>query len=271
MPALAARVHGSKIRGSMSALRKFLDANRAACAALDRVWPYPLASTFWESYVQDAASLAQNAVPPRIVDVGAGKETPYAALLPSNGTQLIGVDVLADDMEENPALSERLVADLVQDGFPEAAKGAGLITSRMVLEHIPDQRKFARELYDALAPGAQTIHLFAARYSLFATLNRMLPEAASRRILFALRPESVEVGGFETYYDRTNAPAAESVFREAGLEIVRTEVSYQVSQYFHFFFPAFLLARIWETALHVTGRRNLGAFVKLVARRPVAA
>lgn len=254
----------------MSAFRKFLDANRSLCAALDRVWPYPLANVFWESYVQDASRMALEAKPPKVVDVGAGKETPYASLLPPGGTTLVGVDVLPEDMEQNSALSERLVADLVADGFPERAKNAGLITSRMVLEHIPDQGKFAREVHDALAPGGQTIHLFAARYSLFATLNRLLPEAASRRLLFALRPESVEVGGFETYYDRTHALAAEQVFRDAGMVDVRTDVSYQVSQYFHFFFPLFVVARMWETALHASGKKNLGAFVKLVGRRPSA-
>lgn len=252
----------------MKLLSLFLQANRALCAALDRVWPYPLADSFWAGYASRAAALAQAAQPPKVVDVGAGRETPYARLLPEGSAPLVGVDVLPEDLEANTALSERIVSNVVVDGIPDAAKDAGLITSRMVLEHIPDQQRFAQEIHDALAPGGQTIHLFAARYSIFATLNRLLPEEASRRVLFALRPESVEVGGFQTHYDRTHALAAEKVFRDAGMTDVSTVVSYQVSQYFHFFFPLFVIARIWETILHGLARKNLGAFVMLTARRP---
>jgi SAM-dependent methyltransferase len=235
---------------------------------LERIWRYPLAGIFWSSYATKAAELAKNAEPPRIVDIGAGRTTPYAAAISSDSSKLIGVDVLREDLEANEALAQRIVRDVLIDGIPQEAHDAGLITSRMVLEHIPDLDRFAREVHDALAPGGQTIHLFAARYSLFAVLNRLMPESISRRILFALRPESVEVGGFPTFYHKTHATAAESVFRRAGLVNVETEVSYEVSQYFHFFFPLFVLARTWETMLHRLGLKDLGSFVLLVAKRP---
>jgi 2-polyprenyl-6-hydroxyphenyl methylase/3-demethylubiquinone-9 3-methyltransferase len=235
---------------------------------LDCVWSYPLAGSFWESYATRAAELAGKAEPPKIVDIGAGRTTPYAIFLSSSSSELIGVDVLREDLEANRALTQRVVCDVVSDGIPKEAQGAGLITSRMVLEHVRDLDRFAQEVHSALAPGGWTIHMFAGRYSLFAILNRLLPESASRRILFALRPESVEVGGFLTFYDHTHAKAAESVFRRAGMVSVETEVSYEVSQYFRFFFPLFVLTRLWETALHRLMLKNLGSFVLLVARRP---
>jgi SAM-dependent methyltransferase len=246
----------------------FLILNQTLCRALDRVWAYPLAGNFWESYATRAAELASHADPPRIVDIGAGRTTPYAAAISSGSNELIGVDVLREDLEANGALTQRIVCDVVSDGIPQEAQDAGLITSRMLLEHVSDLERFAREVYDALAPGGRTIHLFAARYSFFAILNRLLPESSSRRILFALRPESTEVGGFTTFYDHTHAKAAESVFRRAGMASVEVDVSYEVSQYFRFFFPLFVLARLWETALHRLGLKNLGSFVLLVAKRP---
>jgi SAM-dependent methyltransferase len=247
---------------------RFMALNYALCRKLDRVWPYPLAASFWESYVTTAAELGVNAAPPTIVDVGAGRTTPYAAAVAASSIELIGIDVLREDLDANPALTQRIVRDVVSDGIPQQAHNAGLITSRMVLEHVPDLNRFAREVHDALAPGGWTIHLFAARYSLFATLNRLMPESTSRSILFALRPESIEVGGFPTFYDHTHAQAAESVFQRAGLTNLETKVSYQVSQYFHFFFPLFVLARLGETMLHRLRLKNLGSFVLLVARRP---
>lgn len=247
---------------------RFLAINRALCRMLDRVWPYPLAGSFWESYTTRAAELAGKAEPPRIVDIGAGRATPYAISLSGSSGELIGIDVLREDLEANRALTQRIVCDVVSDGIPSEAHNAGLITSRMVLEHIRDLDQFAQEVHSALAPGGWTIHMFAGRYSLFAILNRLLPESASRRILFTLRPESVEVGGFSTFYDKTHAKAAEFVFHRAGLINVETDVSYQTSQYFHFLVPIFVLARLWETVLHHLGLKNFGSYVLLVARRP---
>jgi SAM-dependent methyltransferase len=252
-------------------MSRFLDLNRRICRRLDRILPYPPGDSFWDLYAQRAAELAEGAQPQRIVDIGAGRTTPYAELLSDRSRELIGVDVLGEDLCENRALTQRVVCDLTRGGVPAEAHGAGLITSRMVLEHLPDLDRFAAQVRDALAPGGSTIHLFAGRYSAFAILNSLLPEAVSRRILFALRPESVEVGGFRTYYDKTNAGAAEAVFRRAGLADLEVRVSYQVSQYFNFFVPLFVLARLWESAVDRLGLKNLGSYVLLYARRPEGA
>jgi SAM-dependent methyltransferase len=249
-------------------LRRLLEFNYDLSAKLDRVWAYPLAHTFWHSYSLRAASMAQLARPPRVVDVGAGRETPYAAEFERGSVEVIGVDVLADDLEVNPSLNQWIARDVIRDGLPPEAMNAGLITSRMVIEHMPDLDRFASEVYSALAPGGKTIHLFAARYSLFAIVNRLLPESLSKWILFKLRPESAEVGGFTTYYDRTHAEAAGKVFRAAGLVRVETEVSYEVAPYFRFCFPLFVGARIWETTLHRLGLKNTGGYVLLTAERP---
>jgi SAM-dependent methyltransferase len=251
-------------------MSRFLDLNRRICERLDRILPYPPANTFWDSYTKRAAELAEQADPQRIVDIGAGRTTPYAALLSSRPRELIGIDVLDEDLRANHALNRRLTCDIARMGIPPGARGAGLITSRMVLEHLPDLDRFAGHVHDALAPGGRTIHLFAGRYSAFAILNALLPESVSRRILFAFRPESIEVGGFTTFYDRTNAGAAEAVFRRAGLADIEVRVSYQVSQYFNFFAPLFVLARLWEISLERLGPRDLASYVLLVARRPEA-
>ena len=252
----------------MSLFQRFLDANHALCRLLDRVWPYPLGATFWVRYEDLCADCAAKAEPARVVDVGAGRMTPYATRLSLASVEVIGVDILSEDLEANQELTVRIKRDIATQGMPEEAGNAGLITSRMVLEHIPDQDRFAAELFRSLASDGRIVHLFAARYSLFATLNRLLPEGTSQKVLFRLRPESADIGGFETFYDRTHALAAEEVFRRAGFVDVETAISYQVSQYFHFFFPLFVVARLWETMLHALGLKNLGSFVLLSARRP---
>lgn len=182
--------------------------------------------------------------------------------------ELVGVDLIEEDLAANEQLDVRLTHNLLDGTLPERARGAGLITSRMVLEHIEDQDQFVGALYDALAPGGKTLHVFAGRNSAFAIANRLLPDRVSRAILFRLRPESVEVGGFTTYYDRTTPSAIERVFRSAGFEDVSVEVTYEVSQYVPFFVPLFLLARLWEAMLDRLGVRPLAAFLLVTARRP---
>jgi hypothetical protein len=185
-----------------------------------------------------------------------------------NRPEIIGVDVLPGDLAVNAALDHRLVADVAAEGLPSQAHGAGLITSRMVVEHVRDIDRFAASVYESLAPGGRTVHLFAARFSIFAVLNRLLPDSVSRRLLFHLRPESQDVGGFPTHYDRTHASGAVGAFQRAGFEGIETQVSYEVSPYFSAFLPLFLIARGWESAIRRAQLENLGSYILLTAQRP---
>jgi hypothetical protein len=247
----------------------FLSMNRRLSARVGRVWPYDRTSSIGATYVRHAAAAAAEAVPARVVDVGAGRDTPYVRHLPSpDRPEILGVDVLAHDLAVNDSLDGRIVADVAAYGLPPQAHGAGLVTSRMVMEHVRDIDLFAASVYEALAPGGQTVHLFAARFSVFAVLNRLLPDAASRRLLFHLRPESREVGGFPTHYDRTHSSGAVAAFERAGFVDVVTEVSYEVSPYFSALTPLFIGARVWESAIRRARLENLGSYVLLSARRP---
>jgi hypothetical protein len=179
---------------------------------------------------------------------------------------LVGVDLLDDALTINSALDVRVVRDVVADGLPTEAAGAYLVTSRWVLEHVEDLARFAHNVCAALEPGGWTLHLFSSRFSLFALLNRF-PDRVTRPILFRLRGESVDVGGFSTFYDRTDPVAAAQVFKQAGFTDITITVSYEVSQYFRFFFPLYVCARCWETAVRALGAERLSAYVLLQARR----
>ncbi|WP_170320684.1 class I SAM-dependent methyltransferase [Patulibacter medicamentivorans] len=250
-------------------IERWLEANRRLSARIASRWPYERGGSIGDRYVERAARLAADASPRRIVDVGAGRDTPYVrAVADRSDVTIVGIDVLPDDLEDNDALDVRIEADVVKDGLPARAGNAGLLTSRMVVEHLEDLDRFAAEVYDALAPGARTLHLFAARYSVFAILNRILPEAVARRVLFYLRPAAQDVCGFVTHYDHTHDSGARAAFRRAGFERVTTDVSYNVSPYFAFFVPLFVVARLWESLLRRLRLRNLGAYVLLYAEKP---
>jgi SAM-dependent methyltransferase len=245
-------------------MRRLLELNRAGAAKLNARWPYERES-FERHYVRRVAE----ATPPgtRVTDVGAGRRTRFAQALPA-GCEIVGVDVLAEDLEANPALTTRVTRDVAAHGLPAEASGSAAVCSQYVLEHIPDLDAFAAAAFDALAPGGSVVQLFSCRRSLFATLNRLLPDSLSRRLLFSLRPESVDVGGFATYYDRTHPSAARAVFERAGFLDVRTETSWETSQYFEWLLPAFVALRLYESAARRLALEDLASYAILTARKP---
>jgi SAM-dependent methyltransferase len=248
-------------------LRAAVGLNEMISRWLDRRWPYPLAQSFWRDYERTVAACAAEAPEPTIVDIGAGAETPYVRWLQDRPYTVTGIDALEGALASNPDISVAIQRDVCKEGLPRSLK-AGIITSRMVLEHIPELERLTQEMFAALLPDGRVVHLFAGRYSLFAVLNRLLPPAVARRLLFVLRPSSREVGGFEAYYDQTHVRGVTRLFREAGFVQVDVRVSYQVSQYCRFLFPLYLMARLYETAIHALGVSDLGAFVLLTAHRP---
>ncbi len=250
----------------MTILRRFLDANKAACLRLNTVWGYPRRD-FWRRYAEIVSDEVMRRPNQTVVDVGAGKVTPYAAGLEHQpGRRLIGVDVLEADMAENRALDERIGLDLMGSDWPFDSN-VDVLTSRMVLEHLADTQLFADKVATALSPGGRTVHLFAGRYSLFAIANRLLPERVAQRVLFTLRPSSADCGGFKTYYDKTHPSAIQQVFEHSGLRTRDVLVSYEISQYFWFCFPLFMLVRIVETLITALDARVLASFVIVIADR----
>jgi SAM-dependent methyltransferase len=202
-----------------------------------------------------------------ITDAGAGRSTPFAGRL-HRGCRVLGVDLLSEDLAANRALTDRVTRDIVTDGLPPEAQGSQVVCSRFVLEHMPKLDAFTGEAFRVTRPGGYTVHLFAGRWSAFAIVNRLLPDILSRRILFALRPESRDVGGFPTYYDHTDPRAARERFQRAGFVDVQTELSWEVSQYFDWFVPLYCLARAWECLARRLRLEAVASYVVLTARRP---
>lgn len=245
-------------------LSRLIALNRAASRKLDVRWPYTDES-FGATYTRRVLEAVRPGA--RITDVGAGRVTRFAPQLPA-GCELIGVDVRPEDLKENAALAVRVTRDVIADGFPVESARSDVVCSQFVLEHMPDLRAFGAGTFSALKPGGVTVHLFAGRRSLFASLNRLLPERVARRLLFWLRPQSVEVAGFKAYYDRTDPRAARAVFERAGFVEVTVDLSWENSQYFQWFLPAFVLVRAWESAIERLGLDDVASYVILTARKP---
>jgi SAM-dependent methyltransferase len=201
-----------------------------------------------------------------VVDVGAGKRTPFADHLDDEAT-LIGVDIAEDELKHNKDLDRAIVCD-ISAGVQLDTASADLLCSRSVLEHIPDVEAFAKESFRVLRDGGTMVHYIPCRFAPFALLNTMLPNRLTKFLMRFTHEENVGICGFPTVYDHCWPSEIRRVFRDAGFEIESERYQFFQSRYYDFFFPLFCLSRAYDWVVEKLGVTNLCASMLIVARKP---
>ena len=178
----------------------------------------------------------------------------------------MAVDVAPEELASNRDVDETRVADIVH-GLPFEDGEVQLIASRTVLEHVPDIDAFFRHAARVLVPGGLTIHLIPSRYSLFAIAARLLPFGPTKAVLHRLYPWTSEVVEFPVFYDRCYPSGIKESLKRNGFQHVRIEATYNQTDYFAAFFPAYLLCLLYESIVRRLGLRNLAAYMVVIAER----
>jgi len=244
-----------------------LATSRSVTRQIESIVPYRGVRLF-DLYDVRAAEFARERPGQTIIDIGAGAQTTYAArLADADPRRLIGVDVDAEALARNPALSDRVVADVAREGLPIGGGEVDLITSRAVLEHIEDVPSVIAETQRVLRPGGRAAHIFSTKRAPFALVNRLLPDDSARALLYALKPEARDAQGFKAFYDHCTPRATALLHRGQGFVVEELLCSYRTSQYFDFFPPAFLAARAYESVLAQLNLRLLASYVFIVVRK----
>lgn len=251
----------------MKALRAFLEANKQASRAVERRLPqaHDRVQRRYERVVADLMNERPGLV---VVDVGGGRTCHVAKYADaSQGTHIVAVDISADELALNEDVEDTRVADVTKE-LPFADEEVDLIVSRSVIEHLPDTDAFFAHCARVLKPGGSTVHVFPSKYSPHSLANRALPRGVTKRLLYSIFPWSKGILGFPAYYDGTYADEVSRRLRKHGLEVVDVRVDYYQSEYYSFFFPAYLLSAGYELLVRALGLRNLAAAVLVVARKP---
>ena len=252
--------------GIIRALNAFFAINRKVCRRLEVFLPQAKTSIF-DQYTRTVADVVngrpRNAV---VIDVGGGKQCPFAHSLKGPGhAAIIAVDISEDELRQNNDVNGKLVADIVQ-GLPFRSRTVDLITSRSVLEHIQDVSRFVTHASEVLKPDGYFVHLFPSKFAPFALLNRLL-KGASRAVVHFILPESKGICGFPAVYNECYFSAIRNLLLNNGFELVDVKPSYYQSQYFDFCFPLFAVSAGYEVLVKLLGLRNLAAYLLVVARR----
>lgn len=207
----------------------------------------------------------------RLVDIGGGKSPMFTAEeVRAMGLDVTGVDIDPDELARAPAgaYREAIEADITTyRGQPLA----DAVIVQSLLEHVADARGAAQGIASFARPGAAIYTFCPNRRAWFARINRLLPEALKRRLLYAIYPHMREKQGFPARYDRGTPAQLSDCFAGAGVDIVEVR-PYYVSSYFMFFFPLYLVWRVvnWplmklfphafcETFMLVGRKRDTGA------------
>ncbi|MDH3377927.1 MAG: methyltransferase domain-containing protein [Gammaproteobacteria bacterium] len=235
----------------MSIIRRFVCANAAMCAALDRRLPVRLSVDGNRDYIENVVwrYIGDDQL---IYDIGGGKQ-PLLTLTKKRelGCQIVGVDISESELEAAPCgVYDRIVvADI---STYEGNQDADIVICQALLEHVPDTQAALLSIASILKRGGILVLFVPCRNAAFARLNLLLPESWKRRILFTLFPSTRESQGFRSYYDRCTPEKVLGMGTIAKLQLVEAKY-YYTSSYFSFFFPLYLVWRLWTAAVCYLG------------------
>ncbi|SDY18891.1 class I SAM-dependent methyltransferase [Citreimonas salinaria] len=216
----------------------FLKANKRLSHKIERTLGFFPASEIVDELVPEG----------RVADVGGGKQ-PLFEKTPAI-RHYCGIDLDAEELARAPAgtYDETIVADITR------YRGNGdfdMLICRSTLEHVKDTEKAIKGLMSLLAPGGIGYLVVPSRNSVFSYINRLMPESAKRRLLFALYPAK-QTDGFPAFYDRTTPHEVSAMIEAQGGTVDQVNKIY-FSGYFTFFTPLHVL---WRGAAMVQKATN---------------
>lgn len=227
----------------MGVIRAIIDSQMRLCQSFDRLLPahysvdgnWQFINTFIPKYLKKNMT---------VYDVGGGK-SPYISNEKKKELSLtvIGIDIDADELRRAPKglYDEAICADITKFN---GRGDADLVICQALLEHVKDVDKAFAALAGIIKPGGRVLVFTPSRHALYARINRLLPEALKKRLLYAIYPGSRRGQGFPSYYDKCTPGEFNALARQHGLRVEEAE-QYYMSDYFSFFFPAYVLWRIW--------------------------
>jgi 2-polyprenyl-3-methyl-5-hydroxy-6-metoxy-1,4-benzoquinol methylase len=184
-----------------------------------------------------------------ICDVGGGKRPAISRAEKERlDLRIIGLDIDRGELDHAPpgSYDATICIDITRW---RGALNADLVVSQAVLEHVRDTQAALRAMAEMLNDGGRALIFVPSRNALYARLNLLLPEGLKRRILFAIFPGTRQTQGFPSHYDRCTPQEFRAMAQAVGFTVEQVH-TYYISGYFAFFFPAYLLWRLWILAFH---------------------
>jgi ubiquinone/menaquinone biosynthesis C-methylase UbiE len=199
-----------------------------------------------------------------VLDVGCGRDFAMAQFLAARCPKVHGIDPVAAGPVKVPGVS--LVAGSAES-LPYADGTFDLVTSRSVIEHLPEPAKVFREIRRVLRPGGALVFLTPSKYDYISLASRVVPSRFHGAIVKSLEGRE-EADTFPTYYRANSARQVRRIADAAGLAVERLEY---LNQYPYLLTFSPLLCRMmiyYDRVISRTkGLRWLGASLLGVLRK----
>ncbi len=203
---------------------------------------------------------------PVIMDVGGGRSTPFADRLdPAKNAYLLAADIDPGEISLNEKAAGVLVFDATKP-FPLRDKSCDLIVTRSVMEHLPVTEPFIKEASRVLTPEGSFISVMPCRYSPFAILNRVLPNAFTKKAIARIFPQWADSCGFIAHYTDCYMPKMAENYEKHGFDIEELKVRYYQSIYFKWIFPIYLISLTYDLFMYSMKIKRLGCQLFIVAK-----
>lgn len=162
----------------------------------------------------------------RVLDVGCGRMSLAAEAL-QQAQQLIGIDLVHEDLRQNPLVHGAAIATANQ--LPFADGSFDVVVSQWVVEHFEQPRDAFREMSRVLRPGGHLVFLTTNANNYIPLVSRLVPDRLQKTLIQRLlRRPSHE--SFPTFYRANTRRAVQRLATEAGLQI--KEVDYIANPFY---------------------------------------
>jgi SAM-dependent methyltransferase len=222
----------------MSSLRRFVAANRALCRAFELRFPSFFGFPSYQDELRKRIVVSLEECSGDVLEIG-GIDRPF--LSKNDQYHYVGMDI--EEKLRCHDVYDRFVVQSVEDPIDGEYD---LVMSITLLEHVRDNASSIANILDALRPARETHHYIPGKGHPYALALRAVGPKWQKRLIHALRPDSVEETGYPTFFHHCTARDMARVFEDVGFEDVQVRTFYRANDYFAFFFPAFIAVTAFE-------------------------
>lgn len=170
----------------------------------------------------------------RILDIGSGRTPSLRADRRPVGCRYVGLDISSGELEAAgpAAYDETLVGDITRSQ-PQLRASFDLAISWQVLEHVNSLPEAVANIHFYLRDGGALVSMLSGRFSVYACLNRLLPDRLGHALVartMRRSPETTPV--FPARYDRCYASALRTML--APFHDIQVTPFYRAANYFRF-------------------------------------
>jgi len=201
-----------------------------------------------------------------IYDVGGGKG-PYLSADKKNelNATVVGLDIDKEELQQAPegAYNKIICADI--SNF-QGNQDADIVLCQAVLEHVKDVENAFAAISSILKNGGLALIFVPSRNAVFARLNIILPQNVKKAILHYVYPNTARDQGFPSYYNKCTPLEFKQLARDNNFSVIE-ERFYFKSGYFTFFFPAYLVWRLWILLFHFLLKEQAAETFSIVLKK----